>query len=661
MPTAFGRFLNGLGYPHHQLWEHVMQLTLTPLRKNDEIKGTWRTAEDVRTRASVVRRWFLQSIGGIPKCEEPIGVQSCGAIDRENYLIEKLILETAPNVYVSSCLYLPKRKTTTAPAVLFLCGHHLAAKAAPEYQRVCHDLATEGFLVLAIDPTGQGERVSFFDTEKEDTPSLWGVWEHAYQGLQCVLLGTSIARYFLFDALRGIDYLQSRPEVDPEKIGVTGNSGGGTQATLLCMSGDPRIKVAVPCTYVTSREHYVQTGQPQDAEQIQFGINQWAIDYDDMFLPFAPRPLLIGAVEDDFFNPEGTAHTYHRIKRHYKLLGATDNVACVFSPGNHRYSRELRTAAVNWFRLHLANKAADFVSQDDQDIECLPESDLWCTPEGHLRSHFPNLQTPYHRNASLLVKPTVLNDTSELINTVIETLGIDESLANPCDFFPRVTLTQDYNGARISSIVFISEPGIWLSGCLIEPKEASKQEVIIYLVDGGTKLLDDFLGAISRELVAGQTAFLLDVRGIGAVETVDMSCYGGPFPGSMLNTTSWIAWLAYCAGKSLVGMRVFDVIRATQMLREKYGFSSIGLHAAGVEPALWGYLAAAIDNKLEPIIISGLISSFADVVRTERYRTDILPSAMIHGILRKFDLPDLVPLFRGRTCQIETVGVNACE
>jgi len=658
-PRAFGKCLDSLGYPHFQLWEHVLSQTLAALKEHDHHKQMWTTADEVIRRGEEVRNWFLDAIGGIPRCDEPVRATLRGVCEREKYKIEKLILETMPAVYVPALLYVPNDDTSAHPAVLFVSGHHLDAKAAPEYQRVCHDLVMNNFVVLAFDPTGQGERVSWYDPDAEQTPSFWGVWEHAYQGLQCVLTGTSIARYFLFDALRAIDYIQSRPEVNSDLIGITGNSGGGTQTTLVCMSGDPRIKAAVPCTYVTSREHYVQTGQPQDAEQIQYGMTKHFVDYDDMFLPYAPRPLLIGAVEDDFFNPEGTAYTFERLRHHYTLLGASKNVDCVLAPGQHKYCRELRQAAVNWFRVHLANEEPCFVSLDDKEIPTLPVAELWCTSRGSIKKEYPSVRTPYHLTLETIPKRRHKAPVN-IRETVIDTLKIQRRLEKRTNLFPRVTNEQKYLDHTIFSVVFISEPGIWVSGCLVKPGKTSER-VTVYLVEGGTTKIEEILAAINSELDSGESAFIFDPRGTGAVKCEEMSVYSGPFPNCLLDTTAWISWLAYCVGDCLLGMRVFDVLRAFEYLRTKERYKHIGLRAVGTEPALVGYLAAALDNQINPVRIEGLISSFEGIVRTERYRTDFLPPLMVHGVLHHFDLPELRDLFLHRQCEISTSTVSRCD
>ena len=654
---AFGPFLNGLGNPHCQLWDHILGKTLIALEKHARRKAFLASPEDVRRRADAVREAFLTSIGGLPDFRGPLNARVRGVVDRGNYRIEKIIFESQPRVYVTSLLYVPAELKGRAPAVLFVSGHHREAKGAPEYQRVCHDLAINGFVTLAVDPSGQGERVTHLNPDTGAMEIGWGTTEHSYQGQQCALTGTSIARYFLFDALRAIDYLQSRPEVDPDRLGVTGNSGGGTQTTLICMSGDDRVKAAVPCTYVTSREHYGRTGQPQDAEQIQFAMTKNGINFDDMFLPFAPRPLCIGAVEDDFFNPEGTELVYDRLRRVYDLLGCSDRVSRIFAPGMHKYCRVLREAAVNWFRVHLAGQDPTFVSTEDESIVSLPDSSLWCTTKGHVRTEFPDAVSPYDLNLQAIPVRRRQGRPERLRARVIQALGIGDRLAHRVEQFPRVAQTQDHELGMVESVVFISESHVWVSGCLVRPQSPS-EEVVVYLGDGGTLNLDGALTAIRPELEAGRAGFIFDVRGVGSVRAHDISSYSGPFPCTLFDTQAWMAWMAYCVGESVLGMRVFDVLRAFEYLRTRCRFKRVGVRAAGLEPALWGYLAAAIDPDIDPVHISGLIPSFEAVVRTEVYRRDFLPTAVVHGVLHFFDLPDLELLFKGRTCTIEPAPVD---
>jgi X-Pro dipeptidyl-peptidase (S15 family) len=648
----FGRFLDGYCNVHVQLWDYLRDATLAALDAHARAKADMASSEDVVERGRMIRQAFLDSLGGLPELHGPVNAQVTGTVPRDGYRIEKVIYESAPQVHVTSLLYVPEHLDGPAPAVLFVCGHGREAKAYPEYQRVCHDLARNGFVVLAVDPTGQGERVTHLDPDSGDMTIGWGTTEHSYQGHQCVLTGTSIAQHFLFDALRGLDYLESRDEVDADRIGVTGQSGGGTQTSLICMSGDPRVKVAIPCTYITSREHYYQSGQPQDAEQLQFGMTANGINFDDFFLPFAPGPLLIGAVASDFFNPEGTALTYDRLLRAYDLLGHADDVQCAVTPGTHKYSDELREAAVNWFRLHLAEVEPDFVTKPDDDIEILPDSELWCTSKGHVLTDYPDAKTPYHLNLANLPEDLVEADLDTLRDTVIDTLGIRGRLESAVELFSRESQDKEEDGFRVRSVDFISEPGIHLAAGLITRPGEEPDEVCIYLTPGGTSSADEHLDRI-RELTGdGQAVLMLDVRGKGAVAADPVNLHGDEFPGSLFNTETWFAYAAYCLGESLLGMRVFDVLRAAHYLRSERGYQRIGLYAEGLEPALWGYLTAAINTSIDPVRVDGLIESFRAVVETQLYRTDFTASMMVHGILHRFDLPGIRLLFGGRALDV---------
>ena len=656
---AFEPFLDGYCNVHLQLYEHLRDRNLNAVWDHIRAKEALTTADDVRARAHHVRQAFLDSLGGIPQTEEPLNAYSSGVVRRTGYAIEKIVYESQPKVYVPSLLYVPDRLASPAPAVLFLCGHAREAKAWPEYQRVCHDLAINGFVVLAMDPTGQGERVTHYDPDTGAMPIPWGTTEHSYQGLQCVLTGTNIARYFLFDAMRGLDYLASREEVDASRIGVTGNSGGGTQTTLLCMAGDARVKAAVPCTYVTSREHYYVTGQAQDAEQLQFGMTSAGINFDDMFLPFAPRPLLIGAVESDFFTPEGTAVTHERLRAFYRILGHEDLVDCVFAPGTHSYCRELREAAVNWFRSHLMGAEPDFKTVPDAEIPVSPDSELWCTSRGHVLTDWPDALTPFHLNRAIIGERPTPPDAGTLRNALIDTLAIRDRIESPERLRPRMVKTQTGRDVTAHSVFFVSERNVMVAGCVLHRPEAVPSEAIICLAPGGTNALDVHMETERDLLDAGKALFVFDVRGTGAVEPVTINPHEQGLPGLHYHTENRLAYDAYCIGESLLGMRVYDVLRAAQYLRDTAPFERLGIRARGLQPSLWAYLAAALDTSIESVQVHNLIPSFEAIARTELYTMAFTPACMLHGVLEHFDLPDLMRLFQGRDVQVREEPVES--
>src|ERR1039458_6340582 len=208
------------------------------------------TPSEVETRQAYIHEKLLQEIGGLPE-KSGLEPRITGVLDRGDYKIEKLIFQSQPHYYVTANVFVPVNGKAPYPAVLGTAGHSLDGKAFEAYQRVWVSLAKRGFLVLAYDPPGQGERLEYLDraTGRSRLPG-GGTGEHTMAGLQCILTGTNIARYFIWDGIRAFDYLLTRPDVDRKRIGVTGNSGGGTQSSYLA-AFEPRLAVAAPSCYLT--------------------------------------------------------------------------------------------------------------------------------------------------------------------------------------------------------------------------------------------------------------------------------------------------------------------------------------------------------------------------------------------------------------------------
>lgn len=184
-----------------------------------------RTPDEVAARQAYIRKKVLEALGGFPTEKTPLNARITGTLERDGYRVEKLIYESLPRFYVTANLYLPTTGSPPYPAVLGASGHSANGKAMEAYQRVWISLAKRGFVVLAWDPPGQGERYEYFDAVR-GKPRFGSTAEHTMAGVQCLLTGSNFARYELWDAVRGLDYLLTRPDVDPKRIGVAGNSGG---------------------------------------------------------------------------------------------------------------------------------------------------------------------------------------------------------------------------------------------------------------------------------------------------------------------------------------------------------------------------------------------------------------------------------------------------
>src|SRR6516164_418354 len=200
-----------------------------------------RTVADAEQRKKVVRRKILDALGGLPDYSGPLNARVTGQIRADGYVIEKVIYESLPGYYVTANLYRPNRPGRY-PGVLLQAGHTQEGKAEPQW--LAANLALKGFVSLAFDPVGQGEREQTYDPQLKAPAAGWSVNEHIHAGAQASLAGESLTRYFIWDAKRSIDYLLSRPEVDPMRIGAAGCSGGGGLTTFLGAL-DLRLKAVI--------------------------------------------------------------------------------------------------------------------------------------------------------------------------------------------------------------------------------------------------------------------------------------------------------------------------------------------------------------------------------------------------------------------------------
>src|SRR5690554_4965036 len=185
-------------------------------------------------------------------------------------VIEKLYFESRPGYYVTAIFCYPENRTEPLPAILFCSGHAAEGFRSTTYQTMIFNYAKKGFAVLAFDPIGQGERIRYLD--ESGKPRLGSTIEHSYPGSQSFLAGISPANFFIWDGIRAVDYLMTREEVDPQRIGITGRSGGGTQTAYIAAM-DERIHAAAPECYITTFDKLLKSKGPQDAEQkLKHGI-----------------------------------------------------------------------------------------------------------------------------------------------------------------------------------------------------------------------------------------------------------------------------------------------------------------------------------------------------------------------------------------------------
>ncbi|MBS1840716.1 MAG: acetylxylan esterase [Acidobacteria bacterium] len=353
-------------------------------RQDEAQQRVWesiRTEEDLFRLQNQMRQSLLEMIGGLPDRKSDLHARITGKIQMDGFSIEKLIYESLPGIYVTALVYAPDDHSREHPAVLVPAGH--ATNGKIHYQVLSQRLAKRGYVVIAWDPVGQGERSQFWDAKSGKSRYNLVCAEHAVMGNLAYLAGANLARWEIWDGMRAIDYLLTRSDVDPERISITGTSGGGTQTTLIAAL-DPRIKAIVPSCYITSMPmrmaNRIFVDPDSDPEQDLFGLLSNNLGHTGLLLLMYPRPVMVASAVQDFFPIEGARKTFRETQRVYERFQRADRVAMAEGYHGHQYSDENQEAALDFLdRFNgMSLRRGLFAAKE------LPDKDLLCTPSGQV-------------------------------------------------------------------------------------------------------------------------------------------------------------------------------------------------------------------------------------------------------------------------------------
>jgi dienelactone hydrolase len=646
---------------------------LDPASKPAEAFETWLTQEFVAMTnrrseafekmiksAAACQAWqeerkafFLERIGGLPE-RTPLKPQITGRLQGKGYRVEKIMLETRPAFHLTGNLYLPDTPPPW-PAVLVPCGHSHEGKAVGQYQLICMLLARHGMAALCYDPIGQGERYQMLDLAKErtvfdDAPHvkvphpnvrLMCTTEHTMTGISSALIGANAAQFRIWDGMRVIDYLQSRKDIIADKIGCTGNSGGGTETAYL-MALDDRILAAAPGCYLTTFRKLIETKGPQDGEQNIFGQIAFGMDEADYCIMRAPKPTLICAgTRDVTFDFGGTWELFRDAKRFYSRIGYPDMIDMAAPDAPHGFTLQLREAVTRFMARHLLGK--DIVvreiaklpdSFDDNQLRELSKPDwtaeqLQCSPKGQVML-LPSERSVFQINAEIAAKLKSARDSGLGPKTVREAVGASESVTEPN---VQVIGKIEREGFSIEKMALKLEKAFQVPGLLFVPTKPNGKG-ILYLHGSSMKADAD---AIEQLVNAGNIVLAAELRGIGETETgFRRKSFGsGQFGRDNLEILT-----AYLMGKSFVGMRTDDVRSWARVLKAKS--SEVSVIAIG-EAALPALHAAALERDVfQTITLRQMIPSWESLVGAEGTFDQAVN--MVHGVLRHYDLPDLIQM-----------------
>lgn len=619
--------------------------------------------EDFEAQRERVREIFLDRIGGLPSRSADLAVETNGTIDCNGYTIDLLTFESQADYHVTANCYVPD-DDGPHPGILFCCGHSEPAKADPLNQKACAELALNGFVVCIFDPLCQGERKQYrnLETGEAIVSGGGGVFGHSYAGQKCFYAGMNLARYVISDAQCGLDYLHNRLDVDTDRIGVTGTSGGGIQTLYLGLLDD-RVDVAAPCCAVSERYEQLKTGNRTHAEQAITGSIPAGIDYDDLLAAMAPRPVCVGAAASDRYFPiEGVHATMDRVRRWYDLYGAETEVKLVVGDTTHCAVWDLRKGVFAFLSDHLSG--VPYESRDD--LETIDPADLQCTPEGSVHAAFTD-----ERTIDDLIREYVAGTTDGVESAGDNTTGAASEDANSLrrrlidqfdldkehpDLHPRYVDCTDVDGLTVEHVWFKTEsdPDIVVAGVLVSDASTAAEAPAVVLYDQGTDALPDRsedVSALAREYGA---VFLFDPRGVGAVRHrhVLVPNWADDYD-AIFGTEFKLANDALLLGDSLLGMRVFDTLLAVDFLRETTGGDCVSLVGEGTG-AYYALFAATVAEDVDQVRLCDVGPSFHE--RATERNVPFDPGLTAFDVL-DCDLPHLTSALEQRNVDV-TDGVH---
>ncbi|MBL8214697.1 MAG: acetylxylan esterase [Bryobacterales bacterium] len=593
------------------------------LDARDRVIAAIRTKADAVQRQAAVRAKLLALLGGLPDYQGPLRARQTGVLRTETHTIEKIIFESLPGIHITANVYRPNAPGRY-PGVLVPAGHTQEGK--PEVQIVAANLAAKGFVALAYDPIGQGEREQHYLPQLGRTLSGGGGNEHLELGARSILIGQSVARYFIHDARRAVDYLVSRPDVDPDRLGVTGCSGGGAITTYVGVF-DPRMKAAAPGCFINSFRTLF-TGPTADSEMSfpQFLAN--GLDIADFFEAAAPLPWLMMATTEDYFGPEGTRSVYEEARRFYQVYGAADRIGFFVGKGPHGTPKDSREQIYAFLIRWLKGGKGD---STDIPVRLYSNLELLVTPSGTVDTELGSRKF-YQVIAGEFRARREPRGVAALVSH-LRALGIPSSGQAPS---VTVASRNQADGHQLEELRYESEPGVPVTARLYLPPGTGRKPAVVMFEEKRIPVplyvqRSQSTQAIAEAMVrAGHVVLELNPR-----DSPD-AYEGRPFLGNWVTNER-----ADLIGRNLPAMRAHDLLVAIDLLESRPDVDprNIRGYARGVK-GIWLLLAAAVDPRLKGLWLDRTPHSFQSGL--DAPLTHFLFEALIPSFARHWEIADLV-------------------
>lgn len=533
------------------------------------------------SRREEARRQLFEMLGLWPMPQRTeLNATVTGKIEHPDMTVEKIEFQSRPGLYVTGNLYLPKDTSKPLPTILYVCGHGNVKKGDVSYgSKVFYQhhgawLARNGYVCFIIDTLELGE----IEGEHHGTfrKGMW--WWNSR--------GYTPAGVEAWNAIRALDYLETRSEVDKDKIGITGRSGGGAYSWYTAAL-DERIKVAVPVAGITDLQNHVVDGTIEGHCDCMFPVNSYRWDFPQVAALVAPRPLLIGNTDKDTIFPlDGVMRVHAKVKKIYQLYGATDKLGIALTEGPHKDTQELQVAALRWFNRFL--KGTDPLIENAAKPLFTPEDLKVFTslPDDQLNTRIHETFVPAADEAPVPLTTSRWTGLRAGWLKALQEKSFGGWPSAPGDLAVRKLFSADRQGMQLTGYEFMSEEHVPLRVYLLQRAGLQHPDHVVMNVldaEGWSRWAASLRPAFQEELsheVDGGVASLPapDEKGFAARQSIAKG-FDSVWAYVTPRGVGYTAWEAnetkqvqirrrfMLLGETLDGMRVWDVRRGLQAVR----------------------------------------------------------------------------------------------
>ena len=615
--------------------KHYESLIYKDSRKREEFRREITTIEQWKAEKAAIRKAFIRAAG--PLQEGSVEVLHRGKLETTDLVIRKIIFNTGEDNWVPANIYIPKNIPAPLPGIVSLCGHNNEGKSA--YAQRCAFMALNGYVVISFDFIGTGERQII----PNDTTVYWSSTQHNIMFSKMIAYGANPIWFFIRETMGAVSVLSGLDEVDPDKIGVTGSSGGGYMS-VYAAAIDERIKATAPAAAVHGYKEYFVPGDA-DGEQAFFGMIQDGLDFPDVisFL-VAPRPILILSNSRDIWPIGATEHTMKEAKNIYSILGQGERIEMKTWNRGHTFELDQITEAILWFNRWLKNDTSSPVVKPENLEENIPSPGLLkVSPQGNI--FLENHKTPQQvfRAYALKYKPEE-KDIDGFKDFVSDQVSVGHQTNwKAYDWF----VVGNIAGKRIA---YSPEPDLLLPvEVLIPPKIKG---VMILIDEVGRKSDLDWQVRFASE---GFLVLRPDLRGWGETSIKKEWADREGWMRNVYSSSSVTLYTtAHLAGKSLILDRTKDLIALINICGELAPDTPITLWGKR-QGGLIAMLAGFVDERVTGLTMEQSLYSFQDVIDRENPVYPI--ESNIHGLLQwGIDIPDITEYLGNRVKVINPVN-----